>query len=64
MFRRKTQTIMGHTLPSPRVTRTGFRLMLLQVAAPLLIILLLMDVALYLFFRFVLDSCYGVLCLF
>lgn len=64
MLRRKTQTVKGHTLPAPRMTGTGLRLMLQYVALPMMGVLIAADVMLYLFFRFVLGRCYGVLCLF
>lgn len=63
MFRRKKQVVQGHHLPSPRLTLTGVRLLLQYIALPILLVLTLIDGLLYLFFRFALDSCYGVWCL-
>lgn len=64
MIRKKTQTVKGHQLSSPRLTATGLRLLLLYVAGPILALLALIDGALYLYFRFVLGLCYGVWCWF
>ena len=64
MFWRKTQEVKGHKLPAPRLTGTGLRLILTYLALPFLLVLTLMDVALYFYFKLALDSCYGVLCLF
>ena len=64
MFRKKTQSVMGRTLPSPRVTRDGFVMMLLYFAAPIMTVLVGIDALLYLFFRHVYGVCYGVWCWF
>lgn len=64
MFRRKVQEVLGHRLPSPRMTGTGMRLLLQYIALPILVILGLMDAVLFLFFKFALDRCYGVWCWF
>ena len=64
MLRKETQTVMGHTLRSPRITKAGFRMMLLYAVLPMMAVLGALDGILYLFFRYVLGSCYGVWCLF
>ncbi len=55
---------MGHRLPSPRVTRDGFFMMLGYFALPMMSVLVGIDVLLYLYFRIVHDKCYGVWCWF
>ena len=55
---------MGHRLPSPRLTRAGFGMMLKYIALPMLTLLAVFDGVMFLFFRYVLDRCYGVWCLF
>jgi len=64
MFRKKTQTILGHKLPSPRVTRDGFIMMLSYFALPLMTALVGIDALLYLYFLYAHDTCYGVWCWF
>jgi len=64
MLRKKTQTVMGHTLPSPRVTRDGFVMMLVYFAAPMMAVLIGIDALLYLLFRYAFGQCYGVWCWF
>lgn len=49
--------------PPPKLTRTGLRIALIYIALPILGLLAAADVLLYLYFRYVLGSCYGVLCL-
>lgn len=51
--------VKGHVLPSPRLTRAAYCLMIL----PLMALLLLLDGLLYLLFRYGFDHCYGLLCL-
>lgn len=64
MIRKKPQEVKGHILPAPALTRTGLRLILTYVAAPLIGVLALADFALFLFFKFALGQCYGVWCWF
>jgi len=64
MLRKKTQIIMGHKLPSPRVTRDGFIMMMTYFALPLMTVLVGIDALLYLYFRYAHDTCYGVWCWF
>ena len=59
----KPQTVKGHTLPAPRLTRAGYRMIARQIIAPLLGGLLALDVLLYVIFRYGFNQCYGVLCL-
>ena len=54
---------MGHRLPAPAITRTGLRLLLTYVALPLIALLALVDLGLYLFFKYALGQCCGVRCL-
>ena len=63
MIRKKAQEVMGHRLPAPAITRTGLRLLLTYVALPLIALLALVDLGLYLFFKYALGQCYGVWCL-
>ena len=65
MFKRQqpTETVKGHQLPPPRLTRAGYRALALYVVAPFLGALLLIDLALWCYFRFVLERCYGLWCL-
>lgn len=62
MIRPKTQD-NAPAYRAPRLTGTGIRVLVQYVAAPVLLALLALDVALYLVFRFGFQSCYGVLCL-
>ncbi|MEM9988201.1 MAG: hypothetical protein AAF723_01680 [Pseudomonadota bacterium] len=51
-------------MPSPRLTGTALRLMLLYIALPMIVGLALIDVILFLVFKYAFGSCYGVWCLF
>ncbi len=62
MLRKKTQTISGHTLPSPRMTRAGMVLMLTYFALPLMTVLVAIDIVMYFLLRYAFDVCYGVWC--
>ncbi|WOI54587.1 hypothetical protein [Parvularcula sp. LCG005] len=67
MFGRKKQLKTGGDdlhLPSPRLTRTGLRLILINIALPIMLVLVVIDYALYMFFKYALDRCYGVWCMF
>ena len=61
-LRRSPERVHGHVIPAPRLTRTALAYFLGYVAAPVLALLLALDVALYLLFRDVFGICYGVLC--
>lgn len=63
MLRPKTQTIMGHSLPSPRVTGDGFKMMLTYFAAPLMGMLVGIDVILYFVLKALFGWCYGLWCM-
>lgn len=64
MTRKPTlQTIKGHTLPSPQLTKAGKWALLRTIILPFLGILFALDGLLYLLFRFVFHQCYGLLCL-
>ena len=64
MIRKKAQEVMGKTLPSPALTRTGLRLLLQYIALPMLVVLTLADLGLFLLFKFAFGQCYGVWCMF
>ncbi len=63
MRSRPIQTVKGHTLPAPRLTRAGYLVIARHIIAPLLGGLLALDIVLYLIFRYGFNQCYGVLCL-
>ena len=64
MIRKKPQEIMGYRLSAPAMTRTGLRLLLQYVAAPIIGLLALADLGLFLIFKYLFGQCYGVWCLF
>ena len=59
----KLETVMGFTIKTPQLTRWAILRLAQYIILPFLGVLLLMDVLLYLVFKYELDSCYGVLCL-
>ncbi|MBN66431.1 MAG: hypothetical protein CMM94_02545 [Rickettsiales bacterium] len=59
----KAQTIKGYHLRKPRLTRQAFLYALLYLALPFLAVLALLDMALYFYFKHVLGTCYGIMCL-
>lgn len=59
---RTAARIHGYVIPAPRFTRWALVYFLKFVAAPALLVLLALDVALYFVFRDWLGSCYGLLC--
>lgn len=61
-LRRSPERIHGHVIPAPRLTRTALVRFLAYVAAPVLLLLLALDVVLYVVFRDLFGICYGVLC--
>lgn len=66
MFRRnkaRLQTVKGHRLRAPALTPTAYRLIALYVILPFLGVLLALDLLLYAVFRYGLDRCYGLWCL-
>ncbi len=56
------QNVMGHKIDRPRVTKWGYRSLLLYVGLPSVLILLLLDIFLFLLFRYAFGSCYGIFC--
>lgn len=62
MFRKKTQTVMGQDLPSPRLTRGGVIMILTHFAAPIVAVLIAVDVMLYFVFKAAFGWCYGLWC--
>lgn len=61
---RSAARIHGYVIPAPRFTRWALVYFLKFIVAPVLLLLLALDVALYFVFRNWLDSCYGILCFF
>lgn len=61
---RSAARIHGYVIPAPRFTRWALVYFLKFIAAPVLLLLLALDVALYFVFREWLGSCYGILCFF
>ena len=59
----KRGPVQGRHLPPPRLTAWAFAYGFLYVALPFLVAMAAIDTALYLLFRFVFGTCYGVLCL-
>jgi hypothetical protein len=57
-MKRKVETVMGHTLPEPRVTPTAIWLILLWVALPVLLAGALLDALVQLVF----GVCTGLWC--
>lgn len=53
---------MGHRLPRPRLTRDGFVMMLAYFAAPIMAVLLAVDVILYFVLKAAFGWCYGLWC--
>jgi len=62
LLRKKAQTVLGQKLPSPRMTRDGFIMMLTYFAVPLMAFLIALDGLLYFLLRWLFDICYGVWC--
>jgi hypothetical protein len=59
MFARKPETVMGHTIPEPRITLSGVWLVFLYLVLPLLIATGLLDLAMQIVF----GICTGLWCL-
>lgn len=57
-MKRKVETVMGHTLPEPRITATAIWLILLWVALPVLLVGTLLDALVQLVF----GVCTGLWC--
>lgn len=64
MKRTKVKTISGWRIAPPRLTVWAYIMAFKYVFLPLLAALALLDILFYVFFREVLGSCYGVMCLF
>ena len=60
--RDKAETVLGHTIPEPRVTPTGRALMLLYVGLPLLATLTLLDLFIWAAVKTAFGVCVGVWC--
>ena len=63
MRKRPIERVKGVAIPAPSITAQGWWWMCRRVFFPFILFLSVLDVMLYLFFRFALDSCYGVMCL-
>ncbi len=61
-LRRSPERVHGYVIPAPRLTRRALVYFLGYVAAPVLLVLLALDILLYVVFRDVFGICYGVLC--
>ncbi|MBI1364005.1 MAG: hypothetical protein GC134_08465 [Proteobacteria bacterium] len=61
---RHVQRIYGYHLPRQRPTLWALGYILMYFAAPFLGVLLVLDGVLYLIFKYVFHTCYGILCLF
>jgi hypothetical protein len=59
MLSKKPETVMGHTIPEPRITLSGIWLIFLYGILPLLVVTGLLDLAMQLFF----GVCTGLWCL-
>lgn len=55
----RTQTILGHTLPEPRLTAAGLTLLMLAATLPVLIIGSLLDLAV----QWLFGVCVGLWCI-
>lgn len=61
---RKTAVVDGHALPGRRLTVWALYYFLLYFGAPIIGGALILDALLFLLFRYYLDACFGVFCLF
>lgn len=61
---RRARPVMGVTAEGPRFTRWAGIYFVAYVAVPILAVCLALDIGLYLLFKHVFHSCYGVLCFF
>jgi hypothetical protein len=61
--RQKVETVMGWRIAPPKLTIWAFVYGLIYLAAPFLLLMLALDMVFYMFFREVLDACYGIMCL-
>lgn len=61
---RKTAVVDGHALPGRRLTVWALYYFLLYFAAPVIGAALVLDGLLFLLFKYYLDACFGVFCLF
>lgn len=63
IFRRSPERIHGYVIPAPRFTRQALVYFIKYAVAPVLLILLALDLGLFFLFRNVFGLCYGVACL-
>ena len=57
------ETVMGHRIPPPRLTRAAWFAAVKYLGLPFLGLMLALDLLLYLVFRYGFESCYGLFCL-
>jgi flagellar biogenesis protein FliO len=56
------ETVRGHRLPAPRLTKAAKRLIVTRLVLPFLLVLALLDLLIWAVARYGFDSCYGVWC--
>lgn len=56
-------SVKGLTLPAPHLTKGGIWLIVRHLGLPIMSALLALDIALFFVFKYVFNSCYGILCL-
>lgn len=62
MPKEPTKSVHGQTTPPIKVTKAGYGMIATYLIAPVLGLLLVLDIAGYLIAKYVLDACYGILC--
>ncbi|MEM6538730.1 MAG: hypothetical protein AAF668_13500 [Pseudomonadota bacterium] len=62
MLRKPAKTVLGQTLPAPRVTRDGFIMMLIYFGIPIMVFFIGIDAVLYGVFKYFFGTCYGLWC--
>lgn len=61
---RRVETVKGYRIEKPKLTRAGYGIIARKLVLPLLAILALLDLLLYVIFRYGFDKCYGLTCFF
>tara|TARA_B100001179_G_scaffold210676_1_gene177465 strand:- start:119 stop:310 length:192 start_codon:yes stop_codon:yes gene_type:complete len=59
---RHIETVKGHRLPAPRLTRTAWRLIVLLLILPFLLFLGALDLVFYAIAHYAFEHCYGIEC--
>lgn len=57
------ETVMGHRIPPPRLTRAAWIAAVKYLGLPFLGLMLALDLLLFLVFRYGFARCYGLFCL-